>query len=70
MLPDKAAQYGRADKPAAQHLLGEVYLTRAGAATSSPDFALAAAELQAVANNPRFALVPQLQGPVGHRRTR
>jgi hypothetical protein len=58
VLPDKAAQYGRADKPAAQQLLGEVYLTRAGAATSSPDFALAAAELNAVATNPRFSLVP------------
>jgi starch-binding outer membrane protein, SusD/RagB family len=57
-LPDKAAQYGRADKPAAQQLLGEVYLTRAGAALTSPDFALAAAELTAVATNPRFSLVP------------
>jgi hypothetical protein len=58
-LPDKAANFGRADKPAVQHLLGEVYLTRAGAATSSPDFALAAAKLSAVANNSRFALVPR-----------
>src|SRR5215217_5365665 len=58
-LPDKAAQYGRADRPAVQHLLGEVYLTRAGAATSSPDFALAAAKLSAVAANSRFALVPR-----------
>ncbi|MFL5619107.1 MAG: RagB/SusD family nutrient uptake outer membrane protein [Gemmatimonadaceae bacterium] len=58
-LPDKAAQFGRADKPAVQHLLGEVYLTRAGAATSSPDFALAAAKLSAVANNSRFKLVPR-----------
>jgi hypothetical protein len=57
-LPDKAAQFGRADKPAVQHLLGEVYLTRAGAAASSPDFALAAAKLSAVANNARFALLP------------
>jgi len=57
-LPDKASQFGRADKPAVQHLLGEVYLTRAGGATSSPFFALAAAKLQAVANNPRFSLVP------------
>jgi hypothetical protein len=31
-LPDKAAQFGRADKPAVQHMLGEVYLSRAGAA--------------------------------------
>jgi len=58
-LPDKASQFGRADKPAVQHLLGEVYLTRAGAATSSPDFALAAAKLSAVANNSRFQLVPR-----------
>lgn len=58
-LPDKAAQFGRADRPAAQHLLGEVYLTRAGAATSSPDFALAAQKLALVANNPRFKLVPR-----------
>lgn len=56
-LPDKAAQWGRADRPAAQHLLGEVYLTRAGAATSSPDFALAAQKLALVANNARFKLV-------------
>ncbi|MEO8564219.1 MAG: RagB/SusD family nutrient uptake outer membrane protein [bacterium] len=56
-LPDKAAQFGRADKPAAQHLLGEVYLSRAGAATSSGDFALAAAQLQAVVDNPRFGLL-------------
>jgi hypothetical protein len=58
VLPDKAAQYGRADKPAAQQLLGEVYLTRAGAATASPDFANAQNELLAVANNPRFSLLP------------
>ena len=58
-LPDKAAQFGRADRPAVQHLLGEVYLTRAGAATSSPDFALAAAKLNAVATNARFSLVPR-----------
>lgn len=58
-LPDKAAQFGRADAPAAHHLLGEVYLTRAGAATSSPDFALAAAELQQVVDNPRFGLLAQ-----------
>jgi hypothetical protein len=57
-LPDKASQFGRADRPAVQHLLGEVYLTRAGAATASPDFALAATKLAAVANNPRFSLVP------------
>jgi hypothetical protein len=59
VLPDKAAQFGRADKPAAQHLLGEVYLTRAGTDDASPDIALAAAQLQAVADNPRFALLAQ-----------
>ncbi|MDB4889611.1 MAG: RagB/SusD protein [Gemmatimonadetes bacterium] len=53
-LPDKAAQYGRADKPAAQHLLGEVYLTR----NAAGDAAKAEAELQAVVSNPRFALAP------------
>jgi starch-binding outer membrane protein, SusD/RagB family len=58
-LPAKAAQFGRADQPAAQHLLGEVYLTRAGGAASSPFFALAAAKLALVANNPRFKLVPR-----------
>ena len=58
-LPDKASQFGRADRPAVQHLLGEVYLTRAGAATASPDFALAAAKLNAVATNPRFSLLPR-----------
>jgi len=59
VLPDKAAQFGRAEKPAAQHLLGEVYLTRAGADDASPDIALAAAQLQAVADNPRFGLLAQ-----------
>lgn len=54
VLPDKAAQYGRADKPAAQHLLGEVYLTR----NAPGDLAKSEAELQAVVNNPRFALLP------------
>ena len=53
-LPDKAAQYGRADKPAVQHLLGEVYLTR----NATGDMAKAETELQAVVSNPRFALLP------------
>src|SRR4051812_17451803 len=53
VLPDKAAQYGRADKPAAQHLLGEVYLTR----NAAGDAAKAEAQLQAVVSNPRFALL-------------
>src|SRR5215207_1987301 len=62
-LPEKAAQYGRADRPAAQHLLGEVYLTRAGAPgaadATSPDIAAAITELSAVANNSRFSLLPR-----------
>ena len=52
-LPDKAAQYGRADRPAVQHLLAEVYLTRAAAG----DMALAAAKAKAVVDNPRFKLL-------------
>ena len=52
-LPDKAAQYGRADKPAAQYLLAEVYLTRA----APGDMALSAAKSLAVVNNPRFKLL-------------
>ena len=52
-LPDKAAQFGRADKPAVQHLLGEVYLTRGNAG----DAALAVTKLSAVANNSRFSLL-------------
>src|SRR3954463_16129659 len=57
VLPDKAAQFGRAEKPAAQHLLGEVYLTRAGSDDASADIPLAAAQLQAVVDNPRFGLL-------------
>ena len=58
-LPDKAGNFGRADKPAVQHLLGEVYLTRAGTSNTSPDLALAEAKLAAVASNSRFSLVPR-----------
>jgi starch-binding outer membrane protein, SusD/RagB family len=60
-LPDRAAQYGRADRPAVQHLLGEVYLTRAGkpgpSDLTSADIDAAITKLTAVATNPRFALV-------------
>jgi starch-binding outer membrane protein, SusD/RagB family len=52
-LPDKAAQFGRADRPAVQHLLGEVYLTRGAVG----DAALAVTKLTAVATNPRFSLL-------------
>jgi SusD family. len=53
-LPDKAAQYGRADRPAVQHLLAEVYLTR----NAPGDMALAEAEAKLVVANPRFKLLP------------
>ena len=52
-LPDKAAQYGRADKPAAQHLLGEVYLTR----NAPGDMAKSEEKLKAVVANSRFRLL-------------
>ena len=55
VLPDKAQQYGRADKPAAQHLLAEVYLTRA----APGDMALSATQSKAVVDNPRFKLLPR-----------
>ena len=63
-LPDKAAQFGRAEKPAAQYLLGEVYMTRAGGdgtkpVGASPDFALAEKQFEAVVNNSRFGLLAQ-----------
>ena len=53
VLPAKAAQYGRADKPAAQHLLAEVYLTR----NAPGDMAKSEAEAQAVVSNTRFKLL-------------
>ncbi|CAN5884323.1 RagB/SusD family nutrient uptake outer membrane protein [soil metagenome] len=54
-LPDVQKDYGRATKPAAQHLLSLVYLTRA----SAGDMALAAAKAKAVLDNPRFGLLPR-----------
>ncbi|MDB4915424.1 MAG: RagB/SusD protein [Gemmatimonadetes bacterium] len=54
-LPDVQTDYGRATKPAAQHLLSLVYLTRAGAG----DFAKAATEAKAVIANAQFGLLPR-----------
>lgn len=49
------ANYGRASKPAAQHLLTQVYLTRA----APGDLANAAAKGKLVIANPRFGLLPR-----------
>lgn len=54
-LPDVAKDYGRATKPAAQHLLSLVYLTRA----KPGDMALAATAAKAVIANAQFALLPR-----------
>lgn len=54
-LPNVAKDYGRATKPAAQHLLSLVYLTRAAAG----DMARAATEAKAVIANTQFALLPR-----------
>ena len=54
-LPSKQSQYGRATKPAAQHMLSLVYLTRAGAG----DMANAAAAAKAVIADPQFGLLPR-----------
>jgi hypothetical protein len=54
-LPDQQKDYGRATKPAAQHLLSLVYLTRA----QPGDMALAATKAKAVIANPQFGLLPR-----------
>ena len=54
-LPAKQAQYGRATKPAAQHMLSLVYLTRA----APGDMALAAASAKAVIADAQFGLLPR-----------
>jgi starch-binding outer membrane protein, SusD/RagB family len=52
-LPATQAQYGRATKAAAQHLLSKVYLTRA----APGDMALAAAKAKAVIADPQYGLL-------------
>lgn len=55
----KSAQYGRATKPAAEHLLGKVYLTKATSeAKAADDFSKAIPLLQSVINNYSFKLLP------------
>ena len=55
----KAIQYGRATKPAAENLLGKVYLTKATSeAKASDDFAKAIPLFQGVINNYGLRLLP------------
>lgn len=55
----KSSQYGRATRPAAEHLLGKVYLTKATSeAQASDDYANAIPLLQSVINNYGLALLP------------
>jgi hypothetical protein len=57
-LPAVAAEYGRATKPAAQHLLALVYLTRAGTEAAQPnDYANAADLAESVINDYNFQLL-------------
>jgi starch-binding outer membrane protein, SusD/RagB family len=57
-LPDVAADYGRATKPAAEHLLAKVYLTRAGTeAAQSGDYQNAVQLSQNVIHNYNFQLL-------------
>lgn len=57
-LPDVASDYGRATKPAAEHLLAKVYLTRAGSsAAQSSDYQNAAQLAKNVINNYNFSLL-------------
>lgn len=56
---DKSSDYGRATRPAAEHLLGRVYLTKGTSeAGESSDFSKAEANLQSVINNYGFELLP------------
>lgn len=54
-LPSTQAQYGRATKPAAQHILALVYLTRA----APGDMTLSASLAKAVIADPQFGLLPR-----------
>ncbi len=57
-LPATASQYGRATKPAAEHLLAKVYLTKAGSEARQPDdYASAATLAKNVIHNYDFQLV-------------
>ncbi|MDG1278647.1 MAG: RagB/SusD family nutrient uptake outer membrane protein [Algoriphagus sp.] len=55
----KSSDYGRATRPAAEHLLGRVYLTKATSeAGEASDYSKAEAALQSVINNYGLALLP------------
>lgn len=55
----KSSQYGRATRPAAEHLLGKVYLTKATSeAAAADDYAKAIPLLQNVINNYGLKLLP------------
>ena len=58
VLPTQADAYGRATKPAAEHLLASVYLTRAGGeAAQADDYAKAAELAERVINDYNFQLL-------------
>lgn len=55
----KSADYGRATRPAAEHLLGKVYLTKAtSSAKAGDDYAKAIANLKSVIANYGISLLP------------
>src|SRR5690554_4715062 len=61
-LPIEATDYGRATKPAAEHLLAKVYLTRAGSeARQSDDYKNAAELAQNVINSYNFKLLDDFE---------
>jgi hypothetical protein len=56
-----SAQYGRVTRPAAQHLLGKVYLTKATSEAAAPDdFAKAEPLLKSVIADYGFILLPEV----------
>lgn len=58
----RSAQYGRATKPAAEHLLGKVYLTKGTSeAKASDDFSKAIPLLQGVISNYGIKLLPNFE---------
>jgi hypothetical protein len=61
VLPAKPADYGRASKPAAEHMLAKVHLTRAtveGNANPNADYQKAATLAKSVIENYNFKLLP------------
>ncbi len=58
-LERQPAEYGRATKPAAEHLLARVYLTKAGSSVKEPgDYRNALDFADSVINNYNFKLLP------------